>query len=88
VKVEADGTLSPQHGPFAPGRTLTLRAEMDVIVAFANCPHVLDARGDYTVTPLRVSAWRGPPTALEDPIRNATPESLRAFLNVEADYSR
>jgi urea carboxylase-associated protein 2 len=88
VKVEEDGTLTPQLGPFAPGRTLTLRAEMDVIVVFANCPHVLDARGDYTVTPMRVGAWRGPVTPLEDPIRNATPEGLRAFLNVEADYSR
>jgi urea carboxylase-associated protein 2 len=88
VKVEDDGALTPQHGPFAPGRSLTLRAEMDVIVAFANCPHVLDARADYTVTPLRVSAWRGPVTPPEDPIRNATPEGLRAFLNVEADYSR
>jgi hypothetical protein len=88
VGVEEDGSLTPRHGPFAPGRSLTLRAEMDVIVAFANCPHVLDARGEYTVMPLQVSAWRGPVTPQEDPIRNATPEGLRAFLNVEADYSR
>ncbi|CAN5884100.1 urea carboxylase-associated family protein [soil metagenome] len=88
VKVEEDGSLTPQHGPFAPGRCLTLRAEMDVIVVLANCPHVLDARTDYSVTPLRVAAWRGPVTPPEDPIRNATPEGLRAFLNVEAEYSR
>jgi urea carboxylase-associated protein 2 len=88
VKVEDDGSLTPQHGPFGPGRSLTLRAEMDLIVVLANCPHVLDARPDYSVTPLRVSAWRGPVTPLEDPIRNATPEGLRAFLNVEAEYSR
>jgi urea carboxylase-associated protein 2 len=88
VKVEEDGSLSPQLGPFAPGRSLTLRAEMDVIVVLANCPHVLDTRPDYTVTPLRVSAWRGPVTPADDPLRNATPEGLRAFLNVEAEYSR
>lgn len=88
VKVQEDGSLSPQLGPFAPGRSLTLRAEMDVIVVLANCPHVLDARPNYTVTPLRVSAWRGPVTPTDDPLRNATPEGLRAFLNVEAEYSR
>lgn len=88
VKVEEDGSLSPQPGPFPPGRSLTLRAEMDVIVVLANCPHVLDARPNYSVTPLRVSAWRGPVTPTDDSLRNATPEGLRAFLNVEAEYSR
>ena len=88
VNVEDDGSLAPQHGPFTPGRSLTLRAEMDLIVVLANCPHVLDARPGYSVTPLRLSAWRGPVTPAEDPLRNATPEGLRAFLNVEAEYSR
>jgi urea carboxylase-associated protein 2 len=88
VRVEEDGAITPQIGPFAAGRSLTLRAEMDLIVVLANCPHVMDARPDYTVTPLRVSAWRGPVTPTDDPIRNATPEGLRAFLNVEADFSR
>jgi hypothetical protein len=39
------------------------------------------------VTPTRVSAWRGPVTPETDPIRLASPEGLRAFLNVE-DYFR
>lgn len=88
VTVEADGSLTLRHGPFAAGRSLTLRAEMDLIVVLANCPHVLDARPRYSVTPLRVAAWRGPVTPVDDPVRNATPEGLRAFLNVEAEYSR
>jgi len=65
-----------------------LRAEMEVIVVIANVPHVLDPRADYTVTPLRASAWRGPVTPTDDPIRNATPEGLRAFENVEDYYRR
>jgi uncharacterized protein YcgI (DUF1989 family) len=64
-----------------------LRAEMDVIVVIANCPHVLDPRTEWTVTPLRASAWRGAVTEEADPVRTATPEGLRAFLNVE-DYFR
>jgi uncharacterized protein YcgI (DUF1989 family) len=65
-----------------------MRAEMDVLVVLANCPHVLDPRPAYTVTPVRVTAWRGEPATLDDPIRNATPEGLRAFLNVEDYYAR
>ncbi len=85
--IAEDGTIVPQVGPYEPGRSVVLRAEMDVIVVIANCPHVLDPRPDYTVTPLRTTAWRGPITPGDDPIRTATPEGLRAFLNVE-DYFR
>lgn len=87
VRIEADGAITPQVGPYDAGRTMILRAEMDLIVVLANCPHVLDPREEWTVTPLRVSAWRGAITPADDPIRNETPEGLRAFLNVE-DYFR
>jgi len=87
VTIAQDGTIVPQVGPFAPGREVILRAEMDVIVVIANCPHILDPRPEWSVTPLRATAWRGPVTAEDDPIRNATPEGQRAFLNVE-DYFR
>ncbi len=88
TRIEDDGTITPQIGPFAAGRNVILRAEMEVIVVIANCPHVLDPRADYSVTPLRASAWRGPVTPPDDPIRNATPEGLRAFENVEDYYRR
>ncbi len=87
AKIAADGAIVPEIGPFASGRSVILRAEMDVIVVVANVPHVLDPRADYTVTPLRATAWRGPATSEDDAIRNATPEGQRAFLNVE-DYFR
>lgn len=87
AKIAADGSIVPEIGPFAPGRQVVLRAEMAVIVVIANCPHVLDPRAEWTVTPLRATAWRGPVTPEDDPIRTATPEGLRAFLNVE-DYFR
>jgi urea carboxylase-associated protein 2 len=87
TRIEADGTITPLIGPFEAGRSMLLRAEMDVIVVLANCPHVLDPREQWCVTPLRATAWRGAITAAHDPIRIATPEGLRAFLNVE-DYFR
>ena len=87
VRIAADGAVEPQLGPFAPGRSLVLRAEMELIVVIANCPHVLDPR-PWSVTPLRATAWRGPITPEGDAIRNATPEGLRAFLNTEDLYRR
>ena len=86
--VEEDGAITPQIGPFEPGRSLILRAEMDVMLVIANCPHVLDPRDKWTVTPLRATAWRGPITPEDDRLRNETPEGQRAFLNVEDYYRR
>jgi urea carboxylase-associated protein 2 len=88
VRIAQGGDTVIDVGPYPPGRFVILRAEMDLIVVVANCPHVLDPRPDYAVTPLRATAWRGPVTPEADPIRNATPESLRAFLNVEDYYRR
>jgi urea carboxylase-associated protein 2 len=88
VRIDPDGSTQLEAGPFAPGRALTLHAEMNLIVVLANCPHVLDARPTYGTTPVRLSAWRGAVSAVEDPIRNSTPESLRAFLNVEEYFRR
>lgn len=88
VRIGQGGETVIDIGPYAPGRHITLRAEMDLIVVLANCPHVLDPRDAYAVTPVRATAWRGPVTPETDPIRNATPEGLRAFLNVEDYFSR
>ncbi len=85
VRIGADGSVMAHIGPFAPGRALVLRAEMDVIVVLANCPHILDPR-PWSVTPLRATAWRGPVAAADDPIRNATPERQRAILNTDDLY--
>lgn len=88
VRITPNGATEPLIGPFAPGRELVLRAEMDLVAVLANCPHPLDPRPEYTVTPLRATAWRGPATPADDPVRNATPEGLRAFLNTEDYYLR
>jgi hypothetical protein len=87
IRIAQGGATVLDVGPHPPGRHVTLRAEMDMIVVLANCPHVLDPRADYTVSLARATAWQGPATPLDDPIRNATPEGRRAFLNVE-DYFR
>jgi urea carboxylase-associated protein 2 len=88
IRIAPDGGTALEYGPFAPGRALTLRVEMNVIVVLANCPHPRDPRPDYCVSALRASAWRGPQTAADDPLRNASPEAQRAFLNVDEYFLR
>jgi uncharacterized protein YcgI (DUF1989 family) len=48
----------------------------------------LDDRRDFMVTPVRATAWRGDIAGADDPLRNATPEGQRAFLNTEDYFSR
>jgi len=88
VRIAEDGATIPQVGPFEPGRQVLLRGEMELIVVLANCPHVLDPRDGWNVTSLRATAWKGDVTPEGDPVRNATPEGLRAFLNTEDHYRR
>jgi len=88
TRIAPDGAIMPEVGPFPPGREVILRAEMELIAVIANCPHVLDPRPAWSVTPLRATAWRGEVTPPGDPVRNAAPEGLRAFLNTEDYYAR
>ncbi|MFV0524368.1 MAG: urea amidolyase associated protein UAAP1 [Acidimicrobiales bacterium] len=83
TRVAPDGTISLHPGP-GPGGEVVLRCELDVLLTIVNVPHPLDDRPDYTVTPLRVTAWTGPPAGPDDPHRLATPEAERAFLNTDA----
>lgn len=88
VRIADDGTTLPETGPFAPGRHVLLRAEMELIVVLANCAHVLDPRPEWSVTPLRATAWKGDIAPQDDPVRSASPEATRAFLNTEDYYLR
>jgi uncharacterized protein len=80
----ADGrgalTLLPSAPP---GSQVTLRCEVGLIVTIVNVPHPLDDRPGYTVSPLRVTVWRGVAAGPDDPIRNSTPEGTRAYVNTE-----
>ncbi len=83
VRVEVDGRLTFVEQSSKAGDVVELRAEMNVLVIVANTPHVLDPRKTYTATPVRLTAYRGPPVTEDDPIRTGSPEALRAFQNVE-----
>jgi uncharacterized protein len=80
TRFDPDGTIRWAGGGGI-GSHLVLRMEVPVILTIADVPHVLDPRATYTVTPLRVTAWKGAATAPGDPLWSAGPEGERAFLN-------
>jgi uncharacterized protein len=85
VTVGEDGVLT-FVGSAGAGCSVMLRAELPLVVLIANVPHPLDPREAYTCTSLEVLAWRGAPTAPDDPLWVATPEGERAYRNTE-DYA-
>jgi urea carboxylase-associated protein 1 len=54
VPVEADGALGIVDGISAPGLTVDLRAEMDVVVVVSNCPQINNPCNGFNPTPVRM----------------------------------
>ena len=79
VAVDNDG--APEFlGSAPPGSSLTIRAELPLVVLIANAAHPLDARTPGSCGRLEILAWRDSPTAPDDPQWSATPEIRRAYL--------
>ncbi|WP_437954287.1 DUF1989 domain-containing protein [Sorangium sp. So ce119] len=87
VRIEADGAITFLPDASRPGAHVLLRAEQDVLVSVAVAPHRLDPRPDYRAGKVRLTAWRGRPAAVDDPVRNATPEARRAFENTAEELA-
>jgi len=54
VPVEADGTLGIVDGISAPGLTVDLRAETDVLVVISNCPQINNPCNGFDPTPIEL----------------------------------
>lgn len=63
------------------GDYVELRAEMDMLVGFSNCPHPFDPSPAYEPKPVIVSRFRAPEPKVDDLCRTATAEAVRAFEN-------
>jgi urea carboxylase-associated protein 2 len=83
VVADAEGNLAflPTN---AAGRSVELRAEMDVLVVLSNTPHPLDPSPAYAPKPVALEIHRGPPATLDDPCRRSCPENERGFTLTEA----
>ena len=58
VPVEGDGTLGIVDGISAPGLSLDLQAEMDVLVVISNCPQINNPCNGFDPTPIRLVVTR------------------------------
>ncbi|MBD8059312.1 DUF1989 domain-containing protein [Cellulomonas sp. JH27-2] len=58
VPVDADGALGIVDGISAPGLSLTLRAERDVLVVVSNCPQINNPCNGFDPTPVRMIVTR------------------------------
>jgi hypothetical protein len=54
VPVDPDGSLGIVDGISAPGLTVSLRAEMDVLVLVSNCPQINNPCNGFDPTPVRM----------------------------------
>ncbi|MDL2401648.1 urea amidolyase associated protein UAAP1 [Rhizobium mayense] len=81
VRVDAEGKFFWNAGLLNGPDYVELRAEMDMIVGFSNCPHPLDPNPLYAPNPVTVTRLAARPAAADDLCRTATVEAVRGFEN-------
>ncbi|MBO9101404.1 MULTISPECIES: urea amidolyase associated protein UAAP1 [unclassified Rhizobium] len=81
VRLDKDGGVHWQKKLSNSGDYAELRAEMDLLVGFSNCPHPLDPNPTYAPTPVTITRFRAPAPTGEDLARTATAEAIRGFEN-------
>lgn len=87
VAVLPNGDLQYQQGS-QPGSWIDLRAEMNLLVAVSNCPHVLHPDAEYKPKPIQLTVWKSPAPAADDLCRTASEEAKRAFINTDALFAQ
>lgn len=81
VRVDKDGAFSWRPELLNGADYIELRAEMDMLVGFSNCPHPLDPRETFAPNPVTVTRIAAVEPAAEDLCRTATAEAARGFEN-------
>jgi urea carboxylase-associated protein 1 len=61
VPIGVDGTLGIVDGISAPGLTVDLRADIDVLVLISNCPQINNPCNGFNPTPIQLQVWNGTP---------------------------
>lgn len=84
VGVDSEGRFGWKPGKVAAGDFVTLRAEMDLLVALSNCRHPLDPAEDPAPGPIEIAVFRLPEAGADDPARTLTAEARRAYENSDA----
>jgi urea carboxylase-associated protein 2 len=83
VVADDDGALTFVSGHSAPGASVDLRAEMNVLVVLTAIAHPLDASPEYSAKPVALSVSSGDPPGPDDACRTSRAEATRSFENTE-----
>jgi uncharacterized protein len=81
VRVDDDGRFVWKPELVEDGDYIDLRAEMDMLVGFSNCPHPLDPSPVYAPNPVTITRIAASEPAADDLCRTATAEAVRGFEN-------
>ncbi len=81
MRVQQDGSFAWRPELLGNGDYIDLRAEMDLLVGFSNCPHPLDPSLAYAPKPVTITRYRPPAPTPDDLCRTATAEAVRGFAN-------
>lgn len=81
VRVDDDGRFVWKPELVEDGDYVDLRAEMDMLVGFSNCPHPLDPSPVYAPNPVTITRIAASEPAADDLCRTATAEAVRGFEN-------
>lgn len=85
VTVTTEGKFAFDANGVAAGDFVSLRAEMDLILAISNTPHPLAPA--VTPVPVELTIHTAPAAGSDDLCRTATAESVRGFVNTDAYLS-
>jgi urea carboxylase-associated protein 2 len=83
VVVNNDGSMEFVTGNSRPGDSVSLRAEMNLLVIVDTGQHPLDPNPRYAPKPVKFSVRKALPVAADDPCRLSRPENERGFINTE-----
>lgn len=81
VRLAEAGSFGWQGKRSNSGDYVELRAEMDILVCFSNCPHPLDPDPVYQPKPVVITRYTAAAPGADDLCRTATAEAQRGFEN-------
>ncbi len=88
VTANDEGGLIFQPNNSHAGDYVTLRFEMDILLALSTAPHRLDPKREYAPAGVQLRLERAAPVAADDLCRLSCPQNERAFINTERLYAR
>ena len=86
VVVDEEGRMHFVQDAAPEGAFIELRADMDVVLVLANCPHPMHPEGEYPGAAVRIELIAGAVADAEDACRNYRPECARAMALTERFY--